>query len=243
MKAKFTFIVAIVACVCTGVFAQSVTLTAKKVTYKRPKPISEYKKTFVITYPKIKAATPAISRKIEDVLSYEKAFDFKLSEEMKDTQWLEEASYDVNYNANKLLSISLTIEGTAAYPSSSTRHIVVNTTTGVRVRATDVFINTSRLLAKIVKMKDAEVKKAIADLKKDPETKDEDFSSIFNDAETYNKVKLDEFEIDENGVNFHHNYGFPHVAQALQPNGEFFLTWAELKPYIKSGSLLSPLAR
>ena len=92
-------------------------------------------------------------------------------------------------------------------------------------------------------MKNAEVEKTKADLKKDPETKDDDLSGLFNDAETYHKVKLDEMEIDENGVLFHHDYGFPHIALALQPDGEFFLTWKELKPYIKKGGLLAAVAR
>ena len=244
MKAKILLIAAVVAFAAVGVSAQSVTmLNPKKVTYKRPKPIADHKKSFTITYPKVKAATPAISRKIEAVLSYEKNFDFKLREELSDLQWLEDASYDVNYNANNLLSISLMIEGSAAYPSISTRYLVVNTATGARVRPVDIFVNTRGLLAKLVKMKDAEIAKTKAELKNAPETKDEDLSDLFASSETYNKVKLDEFEIDENGVNFRHDYGFPHVALALQPSGEFFLTWEELKPYIKKGGLLARFIR
>jgi hypothetical protein len=242
MKIKLTFLLIVVALLSVSAFAQ-VTITAKKVTYTRPKASMDHKKRFTITYPKIKAATPALSRKIEAVLSYENAFDFKLREELNDIQWLTAATYDVNYNANKILSISLSIEGSGAYPDGSTKYIVVNTATGTRVRAVDVFTNTDDLLAIVVKMKDAEVKKAIDDIKKDPEMKDEDFSGMFSDAETYSKVTLGEFEIDENGVIFHHDYGFPHVAQPLQPPGEFFLTWKELKPFIKGGGLLARFAR
>lgn len=242
MKIKLTFLLLLLAIFSLPVIAQ-VTITAKKVTYTRPKPIADHKKRFTITYPKIKAATPALSRKIEAVLSYEKAFDFKLREEMTEIQWLESASYDVNYNADKILSISLTIEGSGAYPDGSTRYFVVNTARGTRVVPSDVFNDTDVLLAKVVKMKDAEVKKAIDDIKKDPETKDDDVSVLFESSETYNKVTLNEFEIDENGVIFHYDYGFPHVAQALQPPGEFFLTWKELKSFIKKGGLLAQFAR
>ena len=242
MKNKLIILLILTAALSVSALAQ-VTITAKKVTYKRPKPMVDFKKSFTITYPKIKAATSALSKKIEAVLSYEKVFDFKLREEMNDIQWLEEASYDVNYNANKMLSISLTIQGSGAYPSGSTKYIVLNTATGTRVRPTDVSTHLSGLLAKLVKMKDAEVKKTITDIKNAPATKEDDVSGIFNVSETYNKVELDEFEIDENGVTFRHDYGFPHVALALQPPGEFFLTWKELKPYIKSGGLLSRLAR
>lgn len=243
MKKTFLLLVTIVFATA-GVSAQSVILlNPKKVTYKRQRPIADHKKSFTITYPRVKAATPALSRKIESVLSYEKNFDFKLREELNDVQWLEDAGYDVNYNANGILSISLMIEGSGAYPSSSTRYLVVNTKTGMPVRPVDAFTNTAGLLVKLKKMKDLEVEKAVAEMKKDPETKDDDFSGFFRDADTYNKLKLDEFEIDENGVIFHHDYGFPHVALALQPPGEFFLTWQELKPFIKRGGLLGRFAR
>lgn len=242
MKNKLIILLIAIVAFSIPSFAQ-VTISAKKVSYKRPKPIMDFKKSFTITYPKIKAATPALSKKIEAVLSYEKAFDFRLREEINDIQWLEEASYDVNYNADKILSISLTIQGTGAYPSSSTKYVVVNTATGTRMRPVDIFTNTSGLLAKLVKMREDEVRKTIAELKNAPETRDEDISGFFNDAETYSKVKLDEFEIDENGVIFHHDYGFPHVALALQPPGEFFLTWKELKPYIKRDGLLAQFVR
>lgn len=242
MKNKLIILLITIAAFNMSTLAQ-VTVTAKRATYTRPKPIMDFKRTFTVTYPRIKAATPSLSKKIEAVLSYEKVFDFKLREEMNEIQWLEEASYDVNYNANNMLSISLTIQGTGAYPSGSTKYIVVNTAAGSRVRPIDVFVNTSGLLAKLVKMKDAEIKKAMLEVRKDPETKDDDLSGIFSNSETYSKVKLEEFEIDENGVIFHHDYGFPHAALALQPPGEFFLTWKELKPYIKSGGLLAHIAR
>lgn len=243
MKNKILLVTIFVFGLSASGLAQVTMLNPKKVTYTRKKPIMDGKKTFTITYPRVKAATPAISKKIEAVLSYEKVFGFTLREEMGEVQWLEDASYSVDYNANKMLSLSLTIEGSGAYPSSSTRYIVVNTVTGTRVRPADLFINTSGLLAKLRKMKDAEVEKAKADLKKDPEYKDEDFSGFFSDADIYNKLKLDEFTIDENGIVFHHDYGFPHVAQALQPPGEFFLTWQQLRPFIRKGGLLAQFVR
>ncbi|MEQ1644851.1 MAG: hypothetical protein ABL959_15485, partial [Pyrinomonadaceae bacterium] len=242
MRNKLLLLTILIFAVSVSGFGQVTMLNPKKVTYTRKNPIMDGKKTFTITYPKVRAATPAISRKIEGVLSYEKVFDFTLREEMGEIQWLEDASYDVNYNANKLLSIRLTIEGSGAYPSSSTKYIVVNTATGTRVRPIDVFVNTSGLLAHLKKMKDAEVEKTKAELKSSPETKDEDFSGFFTDGDIYNKLKPDAFEIDESGVMFHHDYGFPHVAQALQPPGEFFLTWDELKPFIKKGSVLAAAA-
>ena len=88
-----------------------------------------------------------------------------------------------------------------------------------------------------------EVADTIVELKKDPENKDIEPELLFKDSAEYQKVSLNEFSVDENGITFRHDYGYPHVVQALQPNGEFFFTWAQLKPYIKAGGLLSRLSR
>lgn len=242
MKLRILLLSLLIAAPALSLVGQ-VTITAKKVVYTRPKPIAGFKKSFTITYPKVKAATLALSRKIEAALSYEKLFDFKLQEELTEIQWLEDATYDVHYNANGVLSVSLTIEGSGAYSSVATRRIVVNASTGKRVQPVDVFLNTEELLAALVRMKDTEVQKAKEELKSDPDTKNEDFSGFFNDAETYHKVSLSEFEINENGVTFHHNYGFPNVAKAIQPPGEFFMTWQDLKPFIRLDGLLASFKR
>jgi len=243
MKTKLLFFLFVIAAFGMTVSAQSVTITAKKVTYKRPKPISEYKKTFTINYPKIKAATPAISKKIESTISYEKVFDFTVKEELTELQWLESADYEVGYNKNGMLSISLFIEGSGAYPSGSTKYIVVDLKTGLRLKPADLFSNTAGLLAKVKAAQAKEVADTIVELKKDPENKDIEPELLFKDSAEYQKVSLNEFSVDENGITFRHDYGFPHVVQALQPNGEFFFTWAQLKPYIKAGGLLSRLGR
>ncbi len=243
MKIKLILALFIIAAFGIAVSAQSVVITSKKVTYERPKPMSEYKESFEINHPKIKASTPALSRKIESTLNYERVFDFKIKEEINEIQWLQGAEYDVGYNADWMLSIALSIEGAGAYPSGTTKHIVVDLKTGLRLKPADLFTNTAGLLAKVKKAQQKEVTDAIVELRKDPENKDFDPKSLFTDSAPYHKLSLNEFSVDENGIVFHHDYGFPHVAQALQPAGEFFFTWAQLKPYIKAGGLLSRLGR
>ncbi len=236
------FIAIFIAFTAVG-FAQTVVITPKKVTYKRPKPITEDKKSFTIAYPKVKAATPALSKKIEAAISYESNLELNLKEELNDTQWLEEADYKVGYNKNGVLSIELWMAGTAAYPDSMTKYVDVNLVTGAKAKPADAFTNLTGLLAKVNKAKDTEVVNAIIDTKKDPENKDADIESMFKESEEYNKLSLDQFSVSDKGVTFHHDYGFAHVVQALQPPGEFFFTWAELKPYIKAGGLLSRIGR
>ena len=54
---------------------------------------------------------------------------------------------------------------------------------------------------------------------------------------------LDGFSVDGSGVTFTYEYGFPHVIKALEPDGSFTYSWAQLKPYIKTTGLLARLAR
>jgi hypothetical protein len=222
--------------------AQSVVVTNHKVTYKRPKPISEYKKSFVVNYPKVKAATPALSRKIEDALSYQRVLGVNVNEEIKEAQWLEEASFDVKYNKNGALAVDLTIEGSGAYPSGSTKTVVIDTKTGMRVTPAISFNNLSGLASAVKKEQKKEIAKAIDDIKKDPDAGESDPSTLFTDAD-FKAKDLDWFSISDKGVTFKYDYGFPHVIQALQPAGEFFFSWRQLQPYIKPGSLLSRIAR
>ena len=237
------FIVLCILAIAGAGYAQSVDLTAKKVVYKRPKPISEGKESFTINYPKIKAATPALSKKIEAAISYSSVLGINVKEEQTDVQWLESADYSVEYNANGILSIELSMEGSGAYPSSTTKRVVVDLKTGTRAKPSAAFVNLPGLLSMVRKAKEKEVADAIIELKKDKEGATEDPESIFKMADEYQKVSLDEFSVDENGVVFYHDYDFPHVIQALQPDGKFFFTWAELKPYIKPGGLLARAAR
>jgi hypothetical protein len=205
--------------------------------------MSDYKKTFTINYPKVRAATPALSRKIESAISYASVLKLDLKEELTGAQWLEEADYEVNYNKNGILSIALSMDGSAAYPDGSTKHVVVDIRTGKRQTPTDVFTNIPGLLKMVRSAKDKEVAQAIIDIKKDPENGEQDPEELFKDNEQYNPLTLKDFIVTEKGVTFYYDYGFPHVIQALQPAGEFFLTWKQLKPYIKPSGLLAHMAR
>lgn len=242
MTLKLMLAVAFVVTVFAGAtFAQSVDITAKKVTYTRKKPIADHKKTFEITYPKIKAKTPAISRKIEAILSYEKAFDFTLAEELGEMQWLEEASYEVGYNLHKALSVSLSIQGSGAYPSGMTKYVVVNTATGTRATPATEFVNAPMLAAKINKMLQMEVAEAVKELKADKENQDIVPEELFR-GKRFRAADLSNFSLGVHGVTFHYDYNFVHALQALEPNGEFLLAWSQMAPYLKRGGLLAPIA-
>lgn len=213
-------------------FAQSVIITPKKTVYRRPKPIASYKRTFTVIRPRVKASTPALSKKIEAAISYEKVSELNIKEETTEIQWLEEASYTVNYNKNGLLDITLSVTGTGAYPSTFNKTVVIDLKTGNRVTPGMAFTNIVGLTAKGKKAQEKEVKQAIIDIKKeDPEV--EDPASVFFGSTDFEGENLNEFSVSDRGITFIYDYGFPHVAQALQPDGRYFFPWRELKGHIK----------
>ena len=242
MKSKLILLAILVAALSIGVTAQKVTITPKKITYIRKKPNTDYRKTFAITYPKVKAATPALSKKIEAALSYEKSFDFKLAEEMSEIQWLENATYDAVFNYGKVLSINLNIEGSGAYPDSFTHTVVVDTSTGTVQTAAMVFNDLEGLAAMVDKDLQRDIKQAITELRKDPEMKDPDPATLF-EGKIFSETDLEGFSVDGKGVTFHFEFGFPHVIQAAEPSGYYFYRWDQIKKYLKPGGLLTPLAR
>jgi len=225
-------------CLLAGLaLSQSVIITPKKTVYRRPKPISSYKRTFSMRYPRVTGLTPALNKKIQTSISYEKVSSFNLKEELGETQWLEEADYKVNYNKNGLLDITLTMDGSGAYPSGFSRTVVVDLKTGNRVLPQDVFMNLTGLAAMCKKVQKAEIKKSIADIRKE-NPDEENPESLFQDAD-FKVENLREFSVGDAGVTFIYDYGFPHVIEALQPEGHFFFTWRQMKPYVKQGGLLN----
>ena len=238
MKIKLLLIGLAIVALSVGGFAQSVVVTGKKVTYTRPKPTLDYKKTFTINHPQVRAATPALSRKIESAISFEKVMPLNIKEEMDEYQWLEDADFEVVYNKDGALAVQLFMEGSAAYPSGSNKTVVVDTRTGSRVRPVDVFVNLKGLASMVRREQKKEIAASIKELRKEDEA---DPESLFAGA-NFKTANLDWFTISDKGVTFVYDYGFPHVIQALQPSGQFTYTWRQLRPYLKRGGLLSRIA-
>ena len=153
---------------------------------------------------------------------------------------LESADYTINYNKNNILDVTLFIEGSGAYPSGSSKYLIVNTKTGNRVKPADVFTDLNGLAALGKKSLQAEIKTETIRIKKD----EPDFepTEYFNNA-NFTTDNLWAFTISDTGLTFHYDYGFPHVAKALEPDGEFFFSWAELKPFIKKDGLFGKLLK
>lgn len=224
---------------CGIAFTQAVVITPRKTLYRRPKPQIEFKKTFTVRRPVAKAGSPQLSRKITKAISPEKVLGLSLREELNEYQWLEEANYKVLFNQNGVLCLEFWMTGTAAYPDSVTKHVVVDIATGSAVDASAGFRNLTALSKLVRKAQLGEIDKATKEMKADPDARPEELFSETN----FTVEDFRDFSVDAKGVTFYYDYGFPHVLEALQPDGQFHFSWAQLRPFVRTDGLLARFVR
>jgi hypothetical protein len=195
-----------------------------------------------INYPSVSGiADRAVLSKVRALLDIKNVFETTLAEYREDA-WLTESDYKVNYNKRDILDITFWQEGVGAYPDTNTKHFAVSLRTGEVIKAADAFEAGS--LERLAAMADAklraEVAARVAELDRDKETGAEEKESFKEDLRklTFGVENLDEFEVGERGLTFLYDAGFPHVIQALQPDGRYFFSYEQLAPYIKRGGPL-----
>jgi hypothetical protein len=195
------------------------------------------RRTAVVTYPVIMGlSNPAVLRKVRLALQFKNIFDYSLKEYREDP-WLTEFNYLVNYNRNYFLDITFTQSGLAAYPDEQQKHFLISLKDGHIVTAQDVFeSNKLNALAEIVDRELQREIKRIAHKNRSPEEKE--MVNGAYDSLKFELKELDGFSIGPKGITFLYDAGFPHVIKTLEPQGKYFFTYSELKPYIKRDGLL-----
>jgi hypothetical protein len=198
------------------------------------------RKRATVSYPVIKGpVNSAVLRKVRSMLEIKNIFGISLAEYRSDA-WLSEFDYKVNYNRDFILDITFTQDGVGAYPDGSSKHFAINLKNGSLIRAKDVF-NSSALdtLTRLVDEKlQAEIQQTIKD---NPDDREAAASSL-KDLK-FKRSNLNDFSVSDKGLTFLYDAGFPHVIKALQPVGEYFFSYAELKSYIKREGLLGTFIR
>ncbi len=236
--------------VITTLSDESVFITRKRVVLVRTgRVVKQFpeKRRAVVVYPVISGLRdPAVLQKVRALLTVKNIFDSSLAEYRRDT-WLEEFNYKVNHNWDGILDITFTQMGSAAYPDSQSKHLAIDLKTGNLLKATDSFhANKLDELASLVDKKlQAEVAELIVEAKRDPH-QDQDGKQNIIDALEQQKFKLehlDDYSVGAKGITFLYDAGFPHVIQALQPVGEYFVVYSELKSFIKSDGPLGQFVR
>ncbi|QQS42306.1 MAG: hypothetical protein IPM63_05015 [Acidobacteriota bacterium] len=219
-----------------------VSITPMKVIYVRQgDDLPDFKRRFEVTYPIVSGLkSERAKRQFEDTISYWTAFDTTLEENLGDYYWLDTLDYEVPFNRSGIVVIRLFINGSGAYVDGDLKTLVLDTNTGRRVTVREAFMNLPALVEKLVVMQEAAVAEEI-ESRKEMDPDDAETIAEYMKDKTITVTSLDEFSVSDEGVTFHFDYGFPHVIQALQPNGDYLFTWEEIGPYLRKGGPLSRL--
>ena len=179
---------------------------------------------------------PRVLRKVRATLDLKNVFQTSLAEYRQDA-WLEELDFKVNYNKRHILDISFWQSGTGAYTDTHHAHFTISLRTGDVLKAQDVFeAGALYVLAGMANEKlRAEVAEQIKVAEEDKELDAEGRSGIKEQLSglSFNVEHLDNFEVGDAGLTFLYDAGFPHVIQAIQPDGRYFFTYAQLAPHVR----------
>lgn len=198
-----------------------------------------------LVYPIISGLKDAqVLRRVQSLLTIKNAFDSTL-EEYRTEVWLEEASYEVNYNRNYILDITFTQSGVGAYPDTGTKHFAISLKNGSVIKARDVFLNDKleSLTALVNRRLQAELKRNLDEISSSSDPEDAKTVKEMQEALQFTLENLDEFTVGAKGITFMYDAGYPHAIQALEPDGNFFFSYSELKPFIKPAGLLGQFVK
>ena len=194
------------------------------------------KKRATIKYPVLSGLGDAGTlRRVQSLLQIKNVFDTSVAEYRQDN-WLEEFGYEVNYNQNYILDITFRQEGSGAYPDTHTKHFAINLKNGTVLKASEAFIAQKLpALANLVSAKfQAELKQILTDLaESQSDAEDIRIAKEAQEALQFKLSDIDDFSINDKGVTFLYDAGYPHAIQAFEPEGRYFFSYAELKPFIK----------
>lgn len=197
------------------------------------------KRRVVVIQPVFSGLTPPVLSKLRTTLNLKNIFGSSLREYQQES-WLEEFSYEVHFNRHGLLDISFTQSGSGAYPDSQTKHFIVDLKTGRIVNAVDIIRpDQMEQLAKLIDLKlQAEIKQVLAQTGEEGKSAYDSVGPLH-----FERTDLEQFTIGDKGVTFLFDAGFPHVIQALQPDGQYLLSFAELKSYLRLEGQLGQFIR
>jgi len=150
------------------------------------------------------------------------------------------ADYNVLYNKNSVLSISVYVETLGAYPSSFYTDVNLDLTTGNRILITDLIDKSA--IVKLAEKLDKVVQKRIKDAVSSGTVGEEDALQFFEGAK-FTEDRLSSFAFDNNGIMFYYNFGLPHAVMALSPDEDILVTWEELRYFVKDNSLLDKIMK
>ena len=198
---------------------------------------SGYKQAMV-AYPVItNGPNPAVLKQVQNSIALKQVLGESIEEieaDFKRGGWLSQLSYTVDYNKNSIVQFTYTRMGSSAYPSTFRNYVAVDLQTGQIITAADLFSQGG--LPKVVDLLNQVMQKRVQKTIAEKKSEYPDMTSRLA-GKKFNPKELNDFIIGENGITFVYDFGFPHVAKVLEPNSQFFLSYAQLRPYFKAVGL------
>jgi hypothetical protein len=200
------------------------------------------KRTAIIYHPFISGLRdPTLLRKVRSLLSIKAIFGMSLRE-YRESTWLNELDYEVNYNANHILDITFTADGEGPHPDSHSRTIPVDLKLGKILKARDVFIEAK--LGELAAAVDIKLKLEVTELiKTAKENIDAENIIELLGQQKFEVENLDDFSINQEGVRFLYTADFPRVYVGFEPLGGYLFPYSSLKSFIKPGSPLAQFVK
>jgi hypothetical protein len=186
----------------------------------------------------------AVLQKVQNAISLKQVLGKSLAEMQQEypiNHWLTEVIYTVNYNRNGILDLTYQVSGAGAYSDTYEKYVSVNLKTGQKLRAKDLFKPSA--MGTIAQSVDKLMQREIQKKREEAGWRAPEFRTEFFENHQFQSKHLDTFSISEKGITFHYDFGFPHVAKAVEPSGTYLLSYAQLAPHLKVEGILGFMRR
>lgn len=252
---RYSFALLVLSIFSGAVSGQGLKIVPRKTVYKRANVGREgWKEKFEVTVPVVESKlSQHVRRRVAQNLDYWRAFSstdvkFSLADELSGTdRWVDALTYDVLYNANNILNVRLMMEGSGAYPDAGLRYVTIDARTGKKLELYDLLrYDSADKLRDAIRDEmrstedglDADEKEGLREQRSDA-----GYRKFHPGPNGLELRHLSGFAISDKGVSFMFDYAYPHVSQALEPSGEFFIPYKRLSPYIRRDGLLARFIR
>jgi hypothetical protein len=201
-----------------------------------------------VQYPIVTSGpNPAVLKQVQTAIGLKQILGESIEEiktDFQESHWLRSIRYVVNYNQKSVLQLTYTREGMGAYPSSNDSYGAVDLQTGQPIEAADLFTPTglSKVQVTLNQMMATRIQQAIVEKTKEYQLEPDHLKSNLA-GKQFEANDLNKFVIGEKGITFIYDFDFPHVSKALEPDGKFFLSYAQLKLNLQTKGVAARLSR
>ena len=190
------------------------------------------------SFPVVRAPSEAATRAIGEALKKIKDTIYDVEDR---PQSLTDMSFKVKHNGDNILSLSLTVDTMGAYPTRWSEYHSFLLTTGEELTAEMLFIP-AKLEALAARLNVA-LQKEIARSGRGELPGQIPGCEDMLIKGTFSVDDIQSFYIDSKGITFHYNYPIPPAGHACEPPGNFFLSYADLGPFLRNDGPLSEIVK